>query len=389
MTDLVIVGGGPVGSTVASLTSSSISTVILEEHAQVGFPVQCTGLVAPRVVENASARTSVINSLNGVVVHFPGGQVLEVSSQETKAMVIDRTAFDRICSDRALDAGASLRTDAKFLSLSQSGGRVRIEVREKRERKSIDSPLLIGADGYKSKVSRAIGLEPTHDVVRGIQVDLNHSMDDQRKVHMFLGRTVAPGFFGWLIPCGDFTRVGLGVSRRHGAPSQYLHSLLRTLELDGAERKRMYSGAIPIGAMSRTYSDNVLIVGDAAGHTKPLSGGGIYTGMRAAGCAARTALEAHAHGNFSAPFLSRYQECWKSEIGKELDRGLRVRKVFVRLNDKKLDEVGRLMNRPDVIDLLSQGDIDYPTRLAPSLLRSIPSLLRLSPQIIGSFLWKE
>jgi flavin-dependent dehydrogenase len=86
--------------------------------------------------------------------------------------------------------------------------------------------------------------------------------------------------------------------------------------------------------------------------------------------------------------MSRYQERWRSEIGKELDKGYRIRKVFVRLNDRKIDEVGRLMNRRDVLEILSQGDIDYPSRLAPSILRSIPSLLKFSPQILGSLLGK-
>jgi flavin-dependent dehydrogenase len=131
-----------------------------------------------------------------------------------------------------------------------------------------------------------------------------------------------------------------------------------------------------------------MIVGDAAAQAKPLSGGGLYTGMVAAECAARTAVEALKRNDFSIRMMSRYQEEWRSEIGKELDKGYRIRKVFVRLTDRKIDEVGKLMDRKDVLEILSQGDIDFPSRLAPSILRSIPSLLKLSPQILGSLLGK-
>jgi flavin-dependent dehydrogenase len=121
---------------------------------------------------------------------------------------------------------------------------------------------------------------------------------------------------------------------------------------------------------------------------KPLSGGGLFTGMISAECAAGTALEAFEKNDLGEKALSGYQRLWKEKIGRELDRGYRVRKVFVRLSDKKLDAVGRLMARPDVTAILESGDIDRPTDLAPAVLRSVPSLLRFSPQILGSLLFK-
>jgi flavin-dependent dehydrogenase len=119
-----------------------------------------------------------------------------------------------------------------------------------------------------------------------------------------------------------------------------------------------------------------------------LSGGGLFTGLISAECAAATALEALEKNDLSESSLSSYQRLWKEKIGKELDRGYRVRKVFVRLNDKKLDGAGRLMSKPDVKSILESGDIDRPTDLAPAVLRSVPSLLRFSPQILGSLLFK-
>jgi flavin-dependent dehydrogenase len=159
-------------------------------------------------------------------------------------------------------------------------------------------------------------------------------------------------------------------------------------KLDGEKRLASYSGVIPMGTLSRTYADRVMIVGDAAAMAKPLSGGGLFTGMISAECAAGTALEAFEKNDLGEKALSGYQRLWKEKIGRELDRGYRVRKVFVRLSDKKLDAVGRLMARPDVTAILESGDIDRPTDLAPAVLRSVPSLLRFSPQILGSLLFK-
>jgi geranylgeranyl reductase family protein len=386
--DLIVVGGGPVGSRVAALTAKSMRTLVLEEHEKVGTPVQCAGLVTPRVVEMAGAEGTVLNRISGGVVHFPGGISIELNGKETKAVVVDRRTFDIASQEMALDAGAEFITGTRFTSFFRDQDSLNVEAVSGGEKRTLRANLLVGTDGYKSCVGRAAGIGQSRDMVRGIQTDIDRKLDDQDCIQVYLGQKIAPGFFAWMIPCGDLTRVGLCVSKGHGAPSSFLSSFLKTVGLGDAERLNSISGIIPIGPPQSTYADRVMVVGDAAAQAKPLSGGGLYTGMVAAECASRTAIESLKGNDFSSRMMSRYQERWRSEIGKELDKGYRIRKVFVRLNDRKIDEVGRLMNRRDVLEILSQGDIDYPSRLAPSILRSIPSLLKFSPQILGSLLGK-
>jgi geranylgeranyl reductase family protein len=386
--DLIVVGGGPVGSRVAALTAKSMRTLVFEEHEKVGTPVQCAGLVTPRVVEMAGAEGTVLNRISGGVVHFPGGISIELNGKETKAVVVDRMTFDIASQEMALDAGAEFITGTRYTSFFRDQDSLNVEAVSGGEKRTLRANLLVGTDGYKSCVGRAAGIGQSRDMVRGIQADIDRKLDDQDCILVYLGQEIAPGFFAWMIPCGDFTRVGLCVSKGHGAPSSFLSSFLKTVGLGDAERLNSISGIIPIGPPQSTYADRVMVVGDAAAQAKPLSGGGLYTGMVAAECASRTAIESLEENDFSSRMMSRYQERWRSEIGKELDKGYRIRKVFVRLNDRKIDEVGRLMNRRDVLEILSQGDIDYPSRLAPSILRSIPSLLKFSPQILGSLLGK-
>jgi digeranylgeranylglycerophospholipid reductase len=383
--DLVIVGGGPVGCAVAAITADRFPTLIMEEHREAGVPVQCAGLVTPRVIDMVGAQDSVLNRITGMVLHFPGGADLRLDGKEVKAVVVDRFRFDQRCMDRAVAAGAEYVTGARFLDFTadRDGLVVRTEGREDTRCK-----LLVGADGYKSAVAKVAGLPAPRDMVKGIECDIDHRMAEQTHVHVYLGNKVAPGFFAWKIPCGDFTRIGLCVSEEYGPPSGYLKTLIEAEGLDGAKRLDNYSGVIPLGTRKRTYSDRVLITGDAAAMAKPLSGGGLFTGMISAECAAETALEALGRKDLSSRSLSRYQDRWKERIGRELDRGYRVRKVFVRLSDKKLDDVGKLMLRPAVKEILASGDIDRPTELAPAVLRSVPSLLRFSPQILGSLLFK-
>jgi len=384
--DLIIVGGGPAGSMVAEITAPHIDVVILEEHRKVGSPVQCTGLVTPRVVKRVNAEETVLNELRGAVIHFPGGEEVEVISNEIKAMVIDRESFDEICHRRAVDAGASFLPGHKFQDLLMKDDHIKISVKADCT-KTMKSKMIVGADGYKSNVARKAGLGGAKEAVRGFQVDIEYSMESQESVHVFLGNNVAPGFFAWQIPCGNFTRVGLCVSEGNGSPSRYLKHLMKRLNLEGRVLRK-YGGFIPLGVIPRTFTDRVMIVGDAAAQIKPLSGGGLFTGMRSAECAGITAVEAAIEENFSSSFLSKYEERWHSAIGKEIERGYLLRKVFIRLNDKKLDQVSRIIKKHGVSQLLSEGDIDRPTELVPLILRSAPSLIRFSPQILSSLLLK-
>lgn len=382
---LVVVGAGPAGSTVAA-NASGLDTVIVEEHPEVGSPVQCTGLVHPRVVDMASASETVINTITGLKLFFPGGRMLEIPTDEPKAMVIDRRRFDELLSSRAVDRGARLMTGHRFKGFERIPGGLKVTLEGPEGLACVETPLLVGADGCRSSVAREAGLGPCMEVVRGIQVELDVRLEDQGKVEVYLGNKVAPGFFAWVLPCGDTARIGLGVSNGHGAPSGYLSALLKRRGLDGTRRTALVSGAIPIGPPKRTVADNVLLVGDAAAQVKPLSGGGILLGMRSAKVAAAVAEASVANGDLSARSLSAYEEGWKADVGKEVERGMLIRKIFVGMTDKKLDEIGRMMDREDVRSILATGDIDYPSRLAAPMIKALPSLLKFSPFAIGRLL---
>jgi len=376
--DVLVVGGGPVGCMAASVLAPTLETVVVEEHPRIGEPVQCAGLVTPRVVEMVSAEDAVINRVDGAFIHFPGGRTLTLQGSEVKAVVVDRGEFDRRCASLAEKAGAHVMISQRCSSARREKGGLVMELDGSEQR----CRALLAADGYRSKLGKQLGLGEARDLVRGIEADLHHRLDDQGKVHVFLGRDVAPGFFAWAIPCGDLTRVGLCVSPGNGTPQSYLERLLERQGWTEAKRERTYSGAIPLGHVERSYADRVLLAGDAAGMAKPLSGGGLYTGMTAGRLAALTFIEAFQKDDLSASGLSAYERRWKEEFGRELRSSFRVRKAFVKMTDKDLDKAGEKLDREKARAVLATGDIDFPTALARPLLKAAPSLLTLSPMLI-------
>ncbi len=144
---------------------------------------------------------------------------------------------------------------------------------------------------------------------------------------------------------------------------------------------------IPIGLVPKVYGDRVLLVGDAAAQVKPLSGGGIYTGMRGAELAARVAIEGLSTGDLSASYLARYAAAWDAELGEEFRRALYVRRVFTRLTDRDLDTlVDALQDGRLAGTIVAFGDIDFPTHVVRALLSEAPSLVRLFPKALGAWL---
>ena len=382
--DVLVVGGGPSGSTAARLLARSHEVVILEEHMTPGEPLQCAGLVTHRGVP-PFAEESVLAEVRGVRFHSPLGFALELEARKTRACVVDRSHFDRILFHKAVDEGAVPRVGASVKNLVDSGSDVLYEVRTENKTEELMARVVVGADGYKSLCRRSARLPPPKHMLTGIQVDLKGADMDPDFVEVYLGRNIAPGFFAWAIPAEDLTRVGLCTWDVDDAPAVHLKRLLARPEFSKARKVSVASGRIPIGPGRSAVRGRILLVGDAACHAKPLSGGGVYTGIRGAELCAQVVdsyLSSHGHHD-----LDEYDFLWKEEFGKELSRAFRIRKIFINLTDKKIDKALRIFAEPDVRRLLEErGDIDYPASLSSAVLKLAPKLAQFSPQIIESLL---
>jgi len=382
--DVLVVGGGPAGSTAARILARDCDVILAEEHKTPGDPLQCAGLITQRGVPSF-ARESVISEVKGTRMHSPLGYTLELQAKISRAYVIDRALYDRIMFHRAVDAGAMPRVGACVRVVSDTGREVRSELRFEGETLSATAKVIVGADGYKSICRRASRLSPPKHILKGIQVDLRGVHMDPDFVEVFLGREVAPGFFAWAIPAGDVTRVGLCTWDSAATPAVYLKKLLSRPEFKHAKRVSVASGKIPVGPGRSAVSGRIALVGDAACHAKPLSGGGVYTGIRGAElCAVAVSGFLESGGSRD---ISEYDVLWKEEFGKELSRAFRIRKIFLNLTDKKMDKALRIFGEPEVKKLLERhGDIDYPASLSSAVLKLAPKLAQFSPQLIQSFL---
>ncbi len=382
--DAAVVGAGPAGCSAAGLIAKAgFSVAVMEEHSNPGEPVQCAGLISPRCLSIASeAGHTVINRLRGARIYSPAGNPLDIMGKEAQAVVIDRAAFDRSMLNRASDSGAEIFAGTRVKGIQPGPGFSTVLGSA-----DVKARLVIGADGPKSCIRRALGLDEPTFMMHGIGAELRGLDIEQDRAMVFFGRELAPNFFAWIIPAGETTRVGLCVRGSGRTPSEHLAALFKkspTAEiLRGAKVESYHAGMIPFGMLARTYGDGGMVVGDAACQVKATSGGGIYPGLVCAKYCAETAVSALESDDFSAKALAGYHTGWTSEIGDELGKALIMYRVFSSLDDRQLEDIFGMLANPDITEIINRiGDIDYPSKLAWTLLRKEPGLLKYA----GKFL---
>ncbi|MFN3973809.1 MAG: geranylgeranyl reductase family protein [Dehalococcoidia bacterium] len=393
--DVVVVGAGPAGSTVARLLAQrSFRVLLLEEHLQVGHPCHCSGLVTPRTLEAANASASLVQGqMRGVVAYGPDGVVLSLVAPQPKALVIDRVGLDVALAQQAQEAGAHLLTGARATGIERNGtGMLRLRLRRNGKEEEVVCRLVVGADGSRSVVSRSAPLAAPKEVVYAMGGEVAVQGLDPSLVYVALDPYTFPGWFGWAIPAGDgIARIGVGTSCRGVNPRRLLQHLLEDFPpLRGAKVLRLQGGVIPLAPAvpSPLVGDRVMLVGDAGRQVKPSSGGGIYTSVMAAQWCATVAAEALGRGDCSARALAPYQRWWNAHLGREVRMAAVLRRLFLSLTPNELAMALRLLGHQHLATVIRDyGDIDFPGRAFTQLLR--PQLLGAAFRFLPLSLWPK
>lgn len=331
--EIVIVGAGPIGCYTAQLLKKCgiNSFRIIEEHDEVGKPVRCAGIVGKPVFEDSLiplSRSSILNQINGTSFFYRGDSFkIERSGV---ALVIDREKFDK-----ELSQGLKVECGIRLLEIEEEqdkGSRYSLKTNQD----DIWADIVIGADGPRSRVKKFIDSKGNNsngydgsdgagsgetNFYKGVQYrikleDLEGEVFSREMTRVYMREGVP--FFVWIIPEGDGI-IRLGVIAENGR-----RELERVIEEEGIKGEIIdrLAGIVPLGLCQSVYR-KVAVVGDAARQVKPLTGGGIYYGMKAA----EILVECIQEGT-----LAEYDKRWKSKFGREIKFGLWARKVYERLN---------------------------------------------------------
>jgi digeranylgeranylglycerophospholipid reductase len=353
------------------LARAGYSVVLLEEHASIGYPVHCTGLLGLEAFDDlALPRTSIRAVLRRACFHGPQGLRVPVDAEHIAAAVIDRGVFDAALAQEAEQAGAELRLSARVDSLAVDASGVSVTVRH--DPAPIRARSAVLACGANYRFARALGLGVPSHLVQSAQVEVPFPAADH--VDVYLGRELAPDGFGWVVP---FTRDGVSCARlglmcsssARDCFARLVGRIWRERGLDGPLPQPRLK-ALPLAPIRRTYADRVLAVGDAAGIVKPTTGGGIYYSLLSGMLAGQVLAGALRTDVLSAGALAPYEKLWSARLGPDIRAGLTFRRFAGRMDDRGIHSILEFAGAHGIVPLLKHhGNFNWHRNAVIALLR--------------------
>ncbi|MFH1432978.1 MAG: NAD(P)/FAD-dependent oxidoreductase [archaeon] len=351
--DVLIIGAGPIGSSLAcKLKSSGLKVAITDKKKIIGKHA-CSGLFSKRITEYFDLDSDLIeNTIEGATFHTRN-IAFEVNKKKTEALVIDRVRFDRFIFKKVLDCEVDTIMDSGFRSCRSTKDGFESILDTESSIKKVTSRLLIGADGAASTVRRSLGLKGDLNFVNGI-LSYYPIKDSSPLVELYYSPHIAPGFFAWKIPRGTRTEYGLATDTNHNH-IEYFKKFLAGFNLP---LKQFHTHPICYGNQ-KTVADNALLIGDAAAQVKPFSGGGVIYGLICADIAAKAISHAFDKQDLTKQFLkTRYEDIWKKKLMPKIEIGLGIRNILNSLSDRELDTFFSML-KDQKSKIESLGDMDF------------------------------
>ncbi len=356
MHDVVIIGGGPGGlHAAAKLARDGFDVAVLEEHAEIGQPPHCTGILGDEVFEELGLpRDAVLNPLPAVRFHSPGGLELSWTPDRLEAVVVDRVRFDGMLATRAVAAGAALIRGARATGLVN--GEHSVEVGIEGQAPVVGRAVVL-ACGVNYSFQRQLGMGLPSVYLSSAQMEVPAGRSGE--VEVYFGLDVAPQGFAWAVPTvrpdGPHVRIGLMCDGDAAGPFRRLMERIGPSwgvagTIAASPRRRL----LPLGAIRRTYADRVVAIGDAAGLVKPTTGGGIYYSMTTGAMAAEVLRDALHRDRLDASALSVYEAGWRKELIPEFRTQLALRMLAQKLSDGEMDALFRLANTNGIMPIVRQ-----------------------------------
>lgn len=387
--DVVVVGAGPAGSMVAKTAADKgLDVVLLEKRQEIGDPVRCAEGVSKAGLSRLIKPDPkwIAAEVKGARLYAPDGSSIVMSedkSGDEVGYVLERKIFDRALAMDAARSGAKVMVKTRALDLIKMNGLAKgVRAMRYGELLDIEADVVVGADGVESKVGRWAGIDTTlkpGDIEVCAQFLVYDRCIDEDYCEFFLGNEIAPGGYVWSFPKGrNLANVGLGVIGSRSEPGAPVKLLRRFVEKRMPEAKivEMVVGGVPVsGPIERTVADNVVLVGDAARQSDPITGGGILNAMQAGIIAGEVIAEAIASGDTSINGLRPYEERWRDSIGRHISKHLDLKEFFIKLSDEDLNNLMHSIQSVDVSKMDLRGMLKVLIRLNPKMLWELRHLV--------------
>jgi digeranylgeranylglycerophospholipid reductase len=372
--DVIVVGAGPGGSIAARTAAEECDVLLIEKRQEIGAPVRCAEgapkyplLAASKYIE--PDKKWIASEINGFRFNAPDGTTFEITQEMIgqltgtdgpAAYILERKIFDRQLATDAARAGADIMVRARATGLIIEDGTVKgIKLNRLGEDFEVRSKVVIGADGVESQVGRWGGINTTlklKDIGSCAQYYLE-KVDVTKNVFDFYVGSEIPGGYAWIFPKGGrAANVGLGVLGNKLAakrPIDYLNEFVAK-KCPGGQPVELVMGGVPLSDGIKTLVTNgLMLVGDAARHTEPITGSGIASAIRDGMIAGEVAQKAVHQNDSSVRVLTEYETRWHNSFGRIHWGMYKMKEFMVKLSDDELNRIIRVFQdmTPDEIGI--------------------------------------
>jgi digeranylgeranylglycerophospholipid reductase len=389
--DVIVVGAGPAGSMAAyTAAKGGASVLVLEKDREIGVPVRCAEAVGKDGLENVLGHTInprwIASEIRRFLFVAPDGSHVYPKVRMT-GYVLHRRLFDYDLAVRAVNAGALVITRAYVNGLqfndetAVSGVSCIIDG----HLYHFSAKIVIAADGVETRVGRWAGIEstvPLGDMETCCQMTLANLRIEDDMCIFYFSQEKFPGGYAWLFPKGNGTaNVGLGISginSRSKSASRRLQDFIACNFPNAAIISKSVGGVPCANRLPKICGDGILLAGDAASQSNPLSGGGIISSMIAGEIAGNIAAQALQKGIYSEKFLQRYEKEWDRTLGNAHRRYYKLKEAINKFSDDHLNKTAHLMQK-------IEPQKQTLTRIFQTALRNQPSLLVDIVKILSPF----
>lgn len=337
--DVVVIGSGPAGATTARVAAArGLRVLLADKKAELGTPTQCSGAISANALRESEVPIEdeyICTPVHGFITYDTHGAatVIDYRTYKSEAIgyCVERKRFDRYLTRLAEQAGAEVWLKTVAGGMRRAGEWMEVDLRRFGTPQTVRARVVVGADGVMSQVGKWAGLRTLikmSELASCLQFVMDRVATDGL-LEIVAGHEWAPGGYAWVFPRGGTTaEVGLGIIRTETDRDArwYLDHFLRDSWM--ADRFKdgrileVTGGGVPLAApLKKMYADGVILVGDAARHVNPLTGGGLHTALRGgviAGTFLAETLAAGAPGDEA--HLAGYQEAWLAALGNQLWR---------------------------------------------------------------------
>lgn len=364
--DLVVVGGGPAGSSAAHAAAQcGLNVALIEREQSIAHSVRTSGVTWMESVREFGIPADCYNPIRHYAFCSPGNTV-KVSDETARAAVLDVRGTYRFLADRAVNRGVKLHLGTRVTGVLREGGRIcgvvadspagRIEFR---------SRVVVDASGFWSVVAKSMSLVGQWKRF-GVGAEWEAEVENLQADTWWLmvGEEYSPAGYAWIFPVGpNRARIGVGVGRPESGvdPTKKLQDIMKRrvgpiAELGRIDPIEFHYGMIPNEGLSRrTVYDGLILVGDSAGQANPLVLEGIRYAIRFGRVAGRVAADAIGRGDTSRGSLEEYERRWRKDIQSKVRTAARVQSRWIGLTDEQWDrelEIIRDLSADEFLDFI-------------------------------------